>query len=212
MSVNSRLVMVGGGAFCREALNWVENSRVKQELPQKIFFIASDPKVIDQNKYLVDYLGTIEDFEPRETDLFVMTISEPKPKREFSQMLRSRGARFLTLVHPTVVIARTATIGEGVVVCPHAMISADAVVGDLVTINTMSSVGHDVSLGSYSTLSSHVDLTGYVKVGEACFFGSGARVLPKVKVGEGSTIGAGAVVMRSVSENCVMYAPPARKL
>jgi sugar O-acyltransferase (sialic acid O-acetyltransferase NeuD family) len=116
------------------------------------------------------------------------------------------------LIHPSAVVARTAILGEGVVVCPHAFVSADAVVGDLCAINGSSSIGHDVKLGSFATLSAHVDLTGWVNVDECVFFGSGARVLPKVQIGRGARIGAGAIVMRSVPADAVVYAPPSKRL
>ena len=141
-----------------------------------------------------------------------MAIGDPKAKKALYAELKSKGASFASLIHPSAVIARTAKLGDGVVVCPQAFISADAVVGDLCAINGNASVGHDVCLGSFSTLSSHVDLTGWVQVDECVFFGSGARVLPKVKIGCGARIGAGAVVMRSVPADTVMYAPPAKRL
>jgi len=141
-----------------------------------------------------------------------MAVGNPKVKKTLFADMKSRGGHFSTLMHPSAVVARTARLGEGVVVCPQAFISADATVGDLCTINGSASVGHDVKLGSFATLSAHVDLTGWVQVDECVFFGSGARVLPKVKIGAGARIGAGAVVMRSVPADAVVYAPPAKRL
>jgi UDP-3-O-[3-hydroxymyristoyl] glucosamine N-acyltransferase len=112
-----------------------------------------------------------------------MAIANPESKRRVAAELQAMGARFVTVVHPSAVIAGSARLGEGVTVCPFSLVSADAIVGDFVAINTMSSVGHDVQLGAFSTLSAHVDLTGRVKVGEGVFFGTGAKVLPGLKIG-----------------------------
>ena len=141
-----------------------------------------------------------------------MAIGNPQAKKRLFAELKGKGASFAQMIHPSAVIARSARLGEGVVVCPQSFVSADVVVGDLCAINGNASVGHDVRLGSFSTLSSHVDLTGWVQVEECAFFGSGARVLPKLKIGSGARVGAGAVVMRSVPADTVVYAPPAKRL
>lgn len=208
MPLAGRAIVVGAGAFGREVLCWLEQSGVSGSMA----FIDKAQDALNRATYPAEFLGTIEDYHPKAGDSLFMAIGDPDAKRRIGEMLTARGGQFATLIHPTAVIARTATIQEGAVVCPQALVSADAHVGRLVALNAMTSVGHDVVLGDYSTLSSHVDLTGGVQVGEGCFFGSGARVLPKVRIGTGARIGAGAVIMRNVRAGAVMYAPPARRL
>ncbi len=212
MQVTETLTLVGGGAFGRELINWAADAARAGGLPPLTGFLDQSEHALDGFAYTLAWRGTIEDYEPVAGERLVIAIAEPEPKRQVVELLRARGARFASLVHPTAVIAGSARLGEGVVACPFALVSADAQVGDFVSINTMSSVGHDVRLGDFSTLSAHVDLTGRVEVGPACFFGSGAKVLPDVRIGERARIGAGAVVMRHVKAGAVMYAPPAKQL
>lgn len=207
MQVNGRLILVGAGAFGRELINWAEDCGTPFAA-----FLDSSAAALDGFDYRLDYLGPIDEFIPQEHDRLVIAVGEPAAKRRLVEILKTRGARFAQLVHPSAVVARTASLGEGVVLCPHTVISADARVGDFAAVNALSGVGHDVQLGAYSTLSAHVDLTGWVIVGEAVFFGTGARVLPKVTIGAGARIGAGATVFRSVPEGATMYTAPARKL
>lgn len=210
--MNDRLILVGCGAFARELINWVDDL---VDLGKSIHisgFLDENPEALKDFAYRVPFLGTIPSYKPQVGDQLLMAIGDPAIKKSLYADLKSRGASFASLIHPSAVVARTAKLGEGVVICPQAFVSADAVVGDLCAINGCASVGHDVQLGSFSTLSSHVDLTGWVKVDECVFFGSGARVLPKVKIGSGARIGAGAVVMRSVPVDTVVYAPPAKRL
>lgn len=207
MQVNTRLILVGAGAFGRELINWAEDGGTPFA-----GFLDSSAAALEGYDYALDYLGTIDDFAPQEGDRLVVAIGDPQAKRRIVLGLKEKGAQFAQLVHPSAVVARTAKLGEGVVVCPQAVVSADARVGDFVAVNALSGVGHDVELGPYSTLSSQVDLTGWVKVGEACFFGTGARVLPKVRIGAEARIGAGATVFRSVPDGATMYTAPAKKL
>jgi sugar O-acyltransferase (sialic acid O-acetyltransferase NeuD family) len=210
--MTNRLILVGAGAFARELLNWSEHITSATGQPGISAFLDASPAALDNFDYQPEYAGSIDDYKPRAGDKLVMAIGDPIAKRRVAQQLLARGGQFAQLIHPTAVVARTARLGAGVVLCPFAVISADATVGDLVAVNTMSSVGHDVSIGAYSTLSGHVDLTGGVQVGEACFFGSGARVVPKVSVGAEARVGAGATVLRKVAAGAVMYTTPAKKL
>ena len=210
--MEKRLILVGGGAFARELIALSEDISSAGVSIKVTAFLDDSPLVFENFSYRLDYLGKIEHYTPSPDDEFIMAIANPEAKRKFSDLLKSKGAKFAQLIHPTAVIARTAKLGEGVVVCAHAFISADAEVGDLVAINALSSVGHDVKIGSFSTLSAHVDLTGYVNVGEAVFFGSGARVLPHTTIGSGAKIGIGATIMRSVQPGLTMYTQPAKKL
>lgn len=208
----SRLILVGCGAFARELINWVDDLVDLGRSIKVSGFLDESPQALDGFPYSVPYLGSITSYTPQLGDMLLMAIGDPKAKKTIYEDLKAKGAAFASLIHPSAVIAKSAKLGEGVVVCPQAFVSADAVVGDLCAINGNASVGHDVRLGSFSTLSSHVDLTGWVQVDECVFFGSGARVLPKVRIGLGARIGAGAVVMRSVPTDAVMYAQPAKRL
>lgn len=207
-----RIVIVGGGAFARELINWVGDLNEERQPIEIDGFIDDSPKALEGFSYRLPYLGTIDDYQPEPDQYLLMAIGTPSTKKLMYERFKKLGAEFFTLIHPTAIVAKTAILGEGVVVCPLAFISADAKVGNLVAINGSASIGHDVDVGAYSTLSAHVDLTGWVKVGEGVFFGSGARVIPKKRVGSGATIGAGAVVMMNVPDNATIYANPGRRL
>jgi len=209
--MENRLILVGAGGFGRELINWADDIAA-QGGQAFAGYLDINANVLAGSAYTLPWLGTPDSYVPQAGDELVIAIADPAGKRAVTDRLRAQGARFGCLIHPSAVVARTAVLGEGVVLCPHALVSADARVGDFVAVNTLSSVGHDAVVGAYSTLSAHVDLTGYVQVGEDCFFGSGARVLPKVKIGARARIGAGATIMRNVAEDAVMFTMPAKKL
>lgn len=207
-----KLILVGGGAFGRELINWSYDVADATGGSPITGFLDFSEHALDKFGYDLEYRGTIEAYQPRAGDRLVMAIGDPLAKKRIAGELLARGAQFASLVHPRAVVARNAVLGAGVVVCPNAVISVNATVGAFVAVNALCGVGHDVVIGDYSTLSVHVDLTGWVQVGEACFFGTGARVLPKVVVGDGARVGAGAVVMRNVAPGAVMFTNPAKKL
>jgi sugar O-acyltransferase (sialic acid O-acetyltransferase NeuD family) len=210
--MEQRCILVGAGAFGRELINWSDDAHVHGIFPPLAGFISDIPNVLDEFDYKLNYLGLISSYQPTPQDLFLLGVSDPKDKESLVISLKSRGAKFITLIHPTAVVAKTARLGEGVILCPSSIVSADAIVGNFVTINCLSLVGHDVNIGDYTTLSCHVDLTGYVKCGHSVFFGTGAKVLPRVSINNSAKIGAGALIVRTVAENSTMFANPAKKL
>ncbi|MCV9981021.1 acetyltransferase [Burkholderia pseudomallei] len=207
-----RLIVAGCGAFARELINWADDA-AHAGIGQRITgFLDANPAALAGFPYRAEWLGDIDAYTPEDGDELIVAIGDPNAKRDVVERLRARGARFGSLRHPSAVVARSASLGAGVVLCPHAVVSADAQIGDFVAVNVLSSIGHDVKVGAYSMLSSHVDLMGHVETGERVFFGSGAKILPKVRIGAGAKIGAGATVMRSAPENAVLYTMPAKKL
>lgn len=210
--MSPEFIVVGGGGFGSEVACWMLNVIEASGKGHVSGYIADGASTPERFPSGVRCIGSIAGFAPRNGQYLLMAIGSPKAKRDIAEALMARGAEFATLVHPTAVVAATARIGKGTILCPHAVVSANAEIDEFVIVNICSSVGHDVRIGSYSTLSAHVDLTGGVVVGSAVSIGSGARVLPGRQVGEGATVGAGAIVMRNVREHTTVYASAAKEL
>ncbi len=209
--MDSRFILIGAGSFARELINYAYDFT---HGPFKGGFNAylGPETAFDGYSYKLDCLGMPEDYVPAKDDLFVVAISDPSTKKRLVTRLKGYGAKFVKFIHPSAVIAKTAFLGEGIVVCPNSVITADSKVGAFVTVNALSSIGHDARIGDFSTLSAHVDLTGFVQVGELSFFGTGAKVVPRVRIGKNAKIGAGTTIIRSVPDDAVMYSMPAKKL
>ena len=140
-----RTIIVGAGGFGRELINWASDCHRASLLPPVVGMIDDDPGVMDGFAYDIGLIGAVMDFAPEPDDHLLMAIGTPAIKEHVAEMLKVRGGRFVSMIHPTVVIAKSARISEGSILCPMALVSADAEVGHLVTINALSSIGHDVS-------------------------------------------------------------------
>jgi len=115
-----------------------------------------------------------------------------------------------TVVHPSAVVAKSASLGAGVVVLALAVINPGARVGRGAIINSGSVIEHDVSVGDFAHVSPNATLAGGATLGELSQLGAGACVLPRVRVGRNCIVGAGAVVTRDVPDNSVCMGVPAR--
>lgn len=208
-----RGIVIGGGAFGREILNWYWDCEAQGTDVKYDFYLDADSNSFgNYPDFPLTNLGDPETFIPQTGDLFLIAIGNPAAKNKIAARLDGLGATFATLVHPTAVIARTAKIGLGVTIGPNSYVATHAQLGDFSCVNSLSGIGHDAVLGQSCTISSQVDITGGVVLGNRVFVGSGARVLPNVQVGEDAKIGAGSIVVREIKSNGSVFSQPARKI
>lgn len=206
-----RLYILGAGGFGREVYSWLQALPENGSEWEIAGFLDDNLSALDGFEYRCQVVARISNFQPEPGDLFVCGIGVVAAKRAVCEQLLSRGAEFLSLVHPSAVVGANVSLGRGVVICPQVVLTCDIEIGEFAMINCLSSVGHDAKVGAWATISAHCDLTGFTIVGEGAFLGSGARVIPNKRVGAGVVVGAGSVVIRSVSDNAKVFGVPARQ-
>ena len=103
-------------------------------------------------------------------------------------------------VHPSAIVSRYASVGDGSVVMQGVIIQASSTVGSHSIINTGASVDHDCNVGDFVHISPHATLCGNVTVDEGSWVAAGAIILPGVKIGKGCVIGAGSVVTKDIPD------------
>lgn len=211
MSVK-RLLIVGAGGFGRELHAWCLQHPDCGRAWKIGGFLDERANALADFNYPVDVVGSISGYEVQSEDILLCALGLPKVKQEVCQRLLSKGAEFLTFVHPSVVMGQNVQLGRGVVLCPRVVLTCDIELNEFVMFNVAASAGHDVRVGSWSTVSGHCDLTGRCKVGERVFFGSHACVIPGREIGDGAVVGTGAVVVTNVKSGNTVYGNPARRL
>lgn len=205
-----RCLIVGAGGFGREVLSWV----LAMANPEWniVGFLDSNTSALDGKNMPLGVVGDPATWEPQSDEVFLCGIGDSGTRLRVCGELRERGARFVSVVHPTVTLGLNASIGDGCVVAPHAVISVNATLDDFVLVNIAASVGHDTVVGAGATISSHCDLMGYARLGRGAFMGSHSCVLPSIIVGEFATVGAGSAVVRKVAARTTVMGVPAQLL
>jgi acetyltransferase EpsM len=103
-----------------------------------------------------------------------------------------------TLVHPSAVVERSASLEPGVQVFAHAYVGSAARVGFGTVINTSAIVHHDCVIGRVVNLSPGATLAGNVRVEDHAQIGMLATVNLQVTVGAGALLGNGCTVKANV--------------
>ena len=143
-------------------------------------------------------------------DRGIIAIGDNRKRAVFFNKMQDIGLQTISAIHPSAIVAKTASIGNGTVVAANAVINPSAEIGDNCIINTGATIDHDNCIADNVHISPGANLAGNVSVGNCSHIGIGASIINGIVIGQNATIGAGAVVTRNVPDNAVVVGVPAK--
>jgi sugar O-acyltransferase (sialic acid O-acetyltransferase NeuD family) len=204
-----RIIIVGAGGFGREVLQWACDAW-PSDASKIAGFLSADDDKLDGYDTGLPILGSPATFEPLPGDRFVLAIGIPATRRRVTEAMLARGAKFLTLIHPTAIVFASAIIGVGSVICPYAIVSDAVRVGRFAILNYHSSLAHDAAVGEFAVLSPYATLGGGARVDDDGFLALHASVAPGRTVGCRSQVSSNSAVMWDVAQDSLAFGVPAR--
>ena len=160
----------------------------------------------------LEVVGTLADLASVPHDAIVIGIGHNETRKRVFEIMRLRGERFASAVHPRSIIAREVEIGQGSMICAGVIINPGSRIGSNVILNTACSIDHHNHVGDHAHIGPGAHLAGEVSVGDGAFIGTGASVIPSLNIGPWSVVGAGSCVIRSVPAGMTVAGVPARVL
>jgi sugar O-acyltransferase (sialic acid O-acetyltransferase NeuD family) len=157
-------------------------------------------------------IGPVESYQIEKDDVFFCALGSSKWRKYYTEIIKSRGGRFISFIHPTAIVHPNAKLGEGIWVSSFCVISSNTIIGDSTVILPHSNIGHDAQVGNYCTIESYSFMGGFSQVGDMVTLNTRSTILPHIKVGEGANVGAGSVVIRNVKPNITVFGVPAKKI
>lgn len=155
-------------------------------------------------KYQSPYLGDFLSYEIKAGDYFVLALGNYKVKRQVVCEIKRRGGKFITLVHPTAIVAKTALIGEGNILDPFTIVGPNVKLGDFNLLTSQSIISHDCVVGDYNFFATSL-LCGYNVVGDDNYFGIRGTTLPDISIGNRNVIQAGMIVDKNVEDDSTIF-------
>ena len=209
---STAIVLVGAGGLGRDVLNYVLEAIRPSPHMRVRGFLDDNPGAFRPDRCEFPLLGSILDYAIEPQDRFVMAIGDCVKRAELIRKMEARGARFITIIHPTAYVAPNATVGNGCIVGPFSAVGSDARVGDHVLLTWYSSLAHDSIAHSFAMLSPYSTANGSAILEEGTFLGTHAVIHPKIRVGAWSKVASGSVVYRDVPPNCLASGNPAKAI
>ncbi len=140
---------------------------------------------------------------------FVIGIGNNKIRKEIFEKYK---LEYVTLIHPSAVIAKSAKLGIGAVVLAGAIINADAKIGEQSIINTGAVVEHDCVIGEFTMVAPRATVCGFSKIGNSCWIGAGSVVNNVISVCDNVIVGSGAVIIADIHDADTYVGVPAKKI
>lgn len=208
-----KIIMLGAGGFAREVLDTIDiiNTNTNDAI-LPIGFVY-DRGEIDAGKLIhgipvlgdLSYLKSVDFNEVQ----LVAAIGRPVWRRKMVERAKEFGAKFMSVIHPTVTISKWARIGEGAIMQRFCIVMPDTVIGDFFISNGFVGIGHDAVVGDFVHMNPHVVVSGGTIIGDDVFIGVRATILT-CSIGKGSVIGACSLVTKDVPPERMAMGMPAK--
>lgn len=205
------LGIFGAGGLGREILETAKLVNEQEKKYEKIIFIVDDPKlesvqgieVLGLKQAALEYEGRLE---------VVLAVGEPMNRRKIIARLDEMGLCVVSLIHPSVSIPDTTTIGKGCYIAAGDFISCNVTIGDYVLIQPTVNIGHDCVIADNAIICGMTTLGGNCKIGENTFLAMGVSVIQGCKIGKNTIISLGSAVYRDVPDEVIASGNPARPM
>lgn len=206
------IVIAGAGGCGREVYEMALDTFSPDEYRIKGFLSDNGGELehFPELKRTAPVLGRIVDYEIQPQDRFLLAVGSPEGRKLVAGRLLARGAEFLTLIHPTAKVFRTAKLGQGVIVYPFVMLSSYVEVGDFCLFNAYSGCGHDARVGAYAVFCPYAVSLGFSEVGEGCMLASHAMLAPKKRLGRNAVVSANSAALRNAPDDAFVCGVPGK--
>jgi len=203
------IVIVGAGGHGKVVLD-ILRATGKHRV---VGFLDADPSLTGTRVGDLPVLGNIHQIarlRQQKVKGAVVAIGDNHVRLRYAAHLRQEGLELVSAIHPSAIIAPSASVGTNVVIAAGAVICAEARLGDSVILNTNAVVEHECEVADGAHVCPTAALGGRVSVGRGAFLGLGAKLIPCISIGHGATVGAGAVVIRDIPDGATAVGVPAR--
>lgn len=208
MNKMKEVIIIGAGGHAAEIDEYIIYSQKKKSNNKiKIIgFLDDNPASYSNYKFSAPFMGSLKDHIVNKGQNYIIGIANIDYRRLFVEKFKNQGASFITFIHPSAYVSKSANIGEGSIIGPMANIGPNVRIGKYNLINSRCSLGHDTTVGNYNFISPNVCFSGFSIIGDENLFGINSATIPGIKIGNRNKIAAGMIIDKDIKDlNVVFY-------
>lgn len=207
-----RVVVIGGGGHGSVVIDIIE------KLPQFTLVGVLDSK-LPTGTFLLGYevLGPpdsiLELVQNYNIQGVIIAVGDNWTRSQLAFAVRTSvpTIQFPAAIHPSALISRDVSIGQGTVAMAGVIVNCNSIIGDFCILNTRCSLDHDNRVGDFVSFAPKSCTGGGAKIGNYSAICLGTNIVDRITIGEHTVIGAGSTVLHDQPSCIVAYGTPARK-
>ena len=205
-----KLVIYGAGQQGRSMLRLIREINKADACWDEILFAEdkfSERDILGHKVY--PFAEILENFESGEVE-FIISVGEPKFRRELFETVEKAGYSFCDLINPNKEDINYNSFGRGVIVGNNVGISNNIDISDNVRIGSRASIGHDTTIGKHSLICGSAVIGGGCTIGDGVFIGSNATIRDHTSIGSNVIVSMGACVFKDLPNDVKVMGNPAQ--
>ncbi|MDC1505812.1 hypothetical protein N8475_11555 [Winogradskyella sp.] len=213
-----KVILIGGKSSATLIADYIYDAQHKHGMPiECIGFAYNDlPIGTDINGFpvLSRMECVYEKYKDDKSVTFIFQSYDIRSMQETIDFKDSLGIpleRYCTFIHPSCMIARSATIGVGTVILAHAVVNPKAKVGQFNSLMSGVTIGHDALVGNYNLIATQAIVANIV-MGDRNFIGLNATTNNKITIGDDCMIGMASNVVKNVPSGTKCFGNPAKSV
>ena len=215
MNQTKKIIILGTGGTAIDILDIISDigNNNKGGKLECIGFLDDEESKIGKTINNVRVLGQLNMAKDYKDVYFINGIGSPTTflnKEKIISKINVSLDRFITLIHPSSSISKSAEIGLGSVIFQNVVVGSNAKVGKHVVILPNTVISNDDLVGDYTCIAGSVYISGAVSIGGTCYIGANTSIKESLSIGKGALVGMGSVVIDNVLSRSVYAGNPAK--
>ncbi len=206
-----RIVLLGGGVHLQYSIDVIQKQNKFE-----IVGVTDSIKAVGQELFGYKVIGRQEEIKELVSshgiEAGLITVGDNWSRKVIADAvaLRVAGFKFVSAIHPSVIIGNNVEIGSGVIAMAGVIFNPGARIGDFTLFGTGAQIEHDCVIEEFASVSAGSVLGGFVRIGKYAAVCLGATILDRVSIGENTVVGSGSLVTRSLPASVLAYGAPAK--
>lgn len=205
------LVLIGATGLAREVLA-VECASGRYD---DAVVVDDRPALWGSEIHGATVIGPLAAAVPAQTGDLVVCAEHPVERQEVAERLFALGVaadRWTTVIHPSIDVPPTCTVGAGSILLAGVVLTADVQLHRHVVVMPNAVLSYDTLVWDHAMIGAGAALGGDVRVGQAATVGMNASVRSGVRIGSDATLGMGSVLLEDLPPGETWAGVPAEPL